>query len=140
MTNQDKHSKADSQFIYRVRTRLKAWDDALPADISGRLRASRRDALTGAGSGAHRRSHPWRMAGVGLAVTAGVAWLALGQLRAPHNAPRNNPIDVAEREVLPGLSALDADDWSMIARGDDVQLYEDLEFFLWLDESDDARS
>lgn len=90
--------------------RLDSGLDNLEPAVAERLAAARAGALAA-------RSRPrWRSASVGLALAASLVLAALALLRLPASAP-----------PAPAL-----DDFEVLAAEDQLELYEDLEFYQWL--------
>lgn len=102
---------------HSVKKALKRWDDPLPPNIEGRLRAARRTALEAPAS----RGMPHLL-------TAG---LALGLVAAV-------TVGVLMYQQ-PGFDGPQAEDMLMLTTGDEFELYDEIEFMIWLGEAEEAE-
>lgn len=100
-----------------VRKTLKRWDEPLPPSIEGRLRAARRTALEApADRGLSRLAAPALALGLVAAVTIGV----LDDRQSAVNSPQ-------------------AEDMLMLITGDEFELYDEIEFMIWLGEAEEPE-
>lgn len=110
----------DAAWLARVRADLDASVQALDGATRSRLNRARQLALAGAGA---RR---WRAPAWGVtAATAALALALAGTWVHPGRAP------VAP--TPPDRLLLDAADFDLLVAPDELQLYEDLAFYRWLD-------
>ena len=100
-----------------LKQKLKQLDEPLPPNVQGRIRAARRTALQ---SPAQKRTNKYLLTAVSLGCVATVAVIGLQVYQPPS-------------------SSAPVDDMVMLTSGDDLELYEDLEFMLWLGEQSDAE-
>lgn len=104
------------RFVEKARASLDARSQQLSPALEGRLRAARRTAL--ASSRAPERSWLPAMAATALVVVvAGTSWLALPQ-RGQVSAP----------------AGLAVEDFDILTQDEPLTLYQDLEFYYWLDQ------
>ena len=118
-------SRDEEQFVRQARATLEQVEADVPPHVAARLRQARQKAV----AAPWRRTTPsWIPAwsSVMLLVLAiGVAWFAhLSQMEAP--AP------------LPTQQA--ATDFEMLVHGEDLQLFADLDFYLWLEKQNGHSS
>jgi negative regulator of sigma E activity len=109
-------------FLHNVSHRLDQAVETIDASTQARLRAARREALAAAES----RSRPaWLMPVGSLAVAATVAVLTVSVWLVPP--------DTAVDAQLPTL-----EDIALLSDSEALEFYENLDFYLWLDEQDKA--
>lgn len=96
--------------------KLNRWDEPLPPSVEGRLRAARRTALSSKSSSMAKM---FLLPAMSLVCMAIVAMVVL-------------------RSQSPSLPMAPVDDMYMLTSGDDFELYDDVEFLLWLGEQGDA--
>ena len=114
----DKHQNTDGEFVQAVRSALDAQAEHLDAKTLGQLRAARRQALAQLEARApHRAAWTSWWVPAGTFATAGIAAVVFS-LWSGH-APQPPGIDAADVEML--------------AETDSLELYDDLEFYEWLD-------
>lgn len=108
----------EAQFIDKARASLELRLEQTPAHVSSRLSAARHRAL----DSRRRRQQAWlpAMATAAL-VVAVVSGVWLGYTPEP------------EGMVIAGLTQ-HAADFEMLTAGDDLALYADMDFYLWLDQ------
>lgn len=113
----------DAPWLDDVRARLDESARDLDAATLSRLNQARQAAL----AAARPRAPWWRFAPwlVGATATAALA-LAVGLALTLPGSP--------EPAVAPVAAGLDAADFDMLAAPDDLALYEDMEFYAWLDD------
>lgn len=114
----------ENEFIEKVRVSLEQSLEQTPAHISSRLRTVRRQAL---GSRRHAKQLYWLPA---MATAALVAAIGTGVWFG--NTPQTTtpaPEVVAKMEQR-------VSDFEMLASGDDLELYEELDFYLWLEQQE----
>jgi len=107
----------DQSFVHNIKQTLDSSVDQLDVDISRRLRLARAKAVE-----SHSAKHSyWRPVG-GFALAATLV-AAIGVWQFAGHAPS------------PGVAAVPQamDDFEMIAAADSLQLYENLEFYQWLE-------
>ena len=110
------HEGQDEAWLHALRTQLDADAEALDAVTASRLNRARQRAL------AERPRARWlRIAVPAFALAAAFA-LAVPLLRAP----------------LPAPQAGNAEAFELLTADDSLALYEDLEFYAWLDAEQDA--
>jgi len=107
----------DEDLVRRVRRKLDAWDLAPPADVRGRLRAARREALSIDSN--ERRVAPATLVFASVAVVAITVTFLL-------------------RQSTHGIESLPSEDMVMLSTEDDFELYDEVDFLLWLGEQNDA--
>jgi len=110
-------SRDEEQFIGRVRASLDAGMEQTPPHIAARLSAARHAALA---SRKHRQQPLWLPASALAAVlllAVSVAWFA----------------GLPQEITAPVLAQQQASDFELLVQGDDLELYTDLDFYLWLD-------
>ena len=107
----------DEDLNQSLSRKLKRLNEPLPPGVQGRLRAARRTALQ---APAQKRPSKFLLTAMSLACVATVAVIGL-------------------QEHQPPSSTAPVDDMVMLTSGDDIELYEDLEFMLWLGEQSDAE-
>lgn len=108
----------DRQFIDSVRRDLDRVLEETPPEVSHRLRAARQSVLDQQRRRAWQARVPVMAAAMLVLVVAGGVWL--GQVPEPAG-----PV-VAD-------AVQQAGDFEMLTGGDDFALYNDLDFYLWLD-------
>ncbi len=112
----------DKQFIEQVRQGLDECVEQQSPRLLGRLRAARREALSGAtGRPANLARHRWlgaALASLFVVIASTSLWFESSQ----------GP----ESSVGAQLLAVSASDQQMLRQGDDMELYQDLEFYYWL--------
>jgi hypothetical protein len=119
MNHHDEQEGLNAPWIAQVRDELDASARDLDGATLSRLNRARQAALGQAHTSAQAR---WRrMSAFALAGVAGLA-LSLALWRA---AP--------ERVGAPEPAAIEAQDFDLLAGQDSLDLYEDLEFYAWLD-------
>lgn len=113
----------DAPWLDDVRARLDESARDLDAATLSRLNQARQAAL----AAARPRAPWWRFAPwlVGATATAALA-LAVGLALTLPGSP--------EPVVAPVAAGLDAADFDMLSAPDDLALYEDMEFYAWLDD------
>lgn len=116
--------KPDDVFVARVRAMLEESSAALDAGIRARLVRVRRAALDAGLAGKAPAPRRWRRWPVWAAVAAAVIVAAVY-----FNAPRP-PAELAAISV--------AEDLEIIAAADDLEFFEQLEFYTWLAEEENA--
>lgn len=99
-----------------LKNTLKQWDEPLPPSIEGRLRAARRTALE---TPAKRGIPKYVTAGMSLGM---VAVVAVGVIKQQPSAVIESP----------------AEDMLMLTGSDEFELYDEIEFMLWLDEIEES--
>ncbi|MFO1351852.1 MAG: hypothetical protein U1F68_14750 [Gammaproteobacteria bacterium] len=109
------NSGDDDRWLQAVKTELDASVDALDAATLTRLRQARRRALAGAVRG------PWRAPWLALASCATVAAMVLVLLSKPQ---RGDDEDVMFEDI------------DILVSTDDVELYDSLDFYEWLDQQE----
>ncbi|MFO7594317.1 MAG: hypothetical protein R6X15_09780 [Pseudomonadota bacterium] len=114
-------SNGENEFIEKARLNLEQRLERTPAHVSSRLHAARRRALD-----SRRRKQPlWLPA---MATAALVAVIGAG-VWFGYSAQQTAPVPkLAAVEEVPHVN-----DFEMLARDDDLELYEDLDFYLWLE-------
>lgn len=110
----------DDAIAARARALLDRASDELDADTRARLRAARLRALERVGARRTRRA-ALAAAGVGAAAAAAVAALLLRPARETDSA---------------GAFAEAFEDFEILGAADDLELYDDLEFYRWLEENE----
>jgi hypothetical protein len=111
----------DRQFLERIRDELDAAVEAHPPALQGRLRAARREALSAAAR--HATPRLWIPA-----VAASLfAVVAITSLWMP---PAGQP-DSTTEALLQAASDVDM---QMLKAGDDIEFYQNLEFYYWLEQ------
>lgn len=116
----------DNEFIEKARLSLEQGLERTPAHISSSLRAARQHAL---GSPRHSEQPFWlpAMATAALVAVIGAGvWFGYTPQQQSAPAPK---LAATEMELR-------VNDFEMLARGDDLELYEDLEFYLWLEQQE----
>ena len=108
-----KDKSSEQQFVSRIRSALDQSVDQLDPGIRSRLRRMRHEALARKAAPPQRR---WRWA-TGLAAAGAAAAMLLLLPIAPQDA--NSPLAAVE-------------DLEMLASGDPLEIYEDMEFYSWL--------
>jgi type VI protein secretion system component VasF len=109
------------RFLDRARASLEARSQQLPPTLEGRLRAARRSALAPSRRFAHRAWLPAMATAALVAVVVALSWFS-------------RPLEE------PGLTlaqlSLDnsASDFDMLTRDEPLELYQDLEFYYWLEQ------
>jgi hypothetical protein len=111
----------EQKFIERARDSLDARAEALELHLATRLRGVRREALAQGRSAGHRYWLPALAAASLAAVFVGVTWFG-GQ--APHQ----------ENGLLQAGLESGASDFDMLTRSEDLELYEQLDFYYWLEQ------
>ena len=106
----------NEEFEKRLKQKIEQWDEPLTPNIEGRLRAARRSALDANNSLSRNRTL------LGGASYAAVAVVAFGLLQ----------VQQSERPV-----SAPVDDMRMLTSGDEFELYDEMEFMLWLEEHGD---
>jgi anti-sigma-K factor RskA len=123
----------DAPWLADVRARLDESARDLDAATLSRLNQARQAAL----AAARPRRPWWRIAPylVGATATAALA-LAVGLALTLPGSPESAVAPVAAGLDVAGLDAadLDAADLDMLSAPDDLALYEDMEFYAWLDD------
>ena len=113
--------KDESQFIDRVRGELDRQLDLQPLLVQARLRAARRDALDSANLHARqRRWVPALAASLFVVVATSVIWFEV-----KHSA---------EDELARFIQTASVADRQLLEQGDEIELYQDLEFYYWLEQ------
>lgn len=107
----------DEDLNQSLSQKLKQLNEPLPPGVQGRLRAARRTALQ---LPVQKRPSKLLMTALSLGCVAAVAVIGV-QVHQPPS------------------SAAPVDDIVMLTSGDDIELYDDLEFMLWLSEQTDAE-
>ena len=118
-------SRDEDQFVQQVRAALDQVEADVPPHVAARLRQARHKAVA---APYHRVTPSWIPAwssAMLLVLAIGVAWFAhLSQIDAP--AP------------LPTQQA--ATDFEILVHGEDLQLFADLDFYLWLEKQNGHTS
>lgn len=110
----------NDEFEQQLSQAMKSQQEPIPAHIQGRLRAARRTALEQ--SSEKPRSIIGKPALAGLALcTAGVLSFAL----------------LTQQDALPVGDR--ADDMLMLTSNDDLELFEEMEFLIWLEQQDTRK-
>lgn len=116
--------KREKKFLQRIKEELDAGVERLDPVTLARLKSCRMRAL----EKAHQRG--WRFADIPRWVTAGgfaTVTVAVVAVSLWFAAPRRN------------LVAANPEDVQIVASQEQLELYDDLEFYRWLAENDDAR-
>ncbi len=110
----------ESQLLQRIRKQLDSEIETQSPSVQGRLRAARREALAGnkARSSSHRLWVPAMAASLFAVVVSTSLWLQ-------HNERSDSPSTIL-------LQLANEADMQMINAGDDIELYQNLEFYYWL--------
>ncbi len=112
----------DKRFIELVRQRLDERVEQQSPGLQGRLRAVRREALSGtSGRSAGVARHRWlgaALASLFVVIASTSLWFESSQ----------GPDNGIESQLL----AVSSSDQQMLRQGDDMELYQDLEFYYWL--------
>lgn len=111
-------SHDDQQFIDRARLSLEQRLDQTPSHVSARLRGARNQALESRHRWRDRTWLPAMATAALLAVVVSGTWFAYGP---GHSSA-----------TIPGAVQAAAD-FEMLTRGDDLALYDNVDFYLWLD-------
>ncbi len=106
----------NDDFEKGLKKTLEQWDEPLPPSIEGRLRAARRTAMQ---TPVQRGGSKLVLSGLSLGLVAVVAVGVLNQQQ-------------------PVLNHSPAEDMLMLTGGDEFELYDEIEFMLWLDEIGEA--
>lgn len=107
------------RFVDRARASLDERSQQLSPTLEKRLRAMRRTAL----ASSRRRERAWlpAMAAAALVVVAGVSWFSL-----PHE---DHLTTLARNAVDDGIA-----DFDILTRDTPLELYQDLDFYYWLEQ------
>ena len=117
----------DIKLLQRIRHELDAQvEGQLPA-LQGRLRAARREALVGVERPA---SHGFRTAALAASVFLVVASSALWFQSSQDS----------QQDTGPYLQAANSIDQQMLSSGEDIELYQELEFYYWLQQQESAHA
>ena len=109
----------EKEFIGRVRRELDGQVEGQAASLQGRICAARREALDGVTPAAI--SHRWmRALAASLFVVVAVSALWFDAARSP---------DVALESLLQTATIADQ---KILHEGDEIEFYQDLEFYYWL--------
>lgn len=112
-------SQNTDQFLHKVKSTLDSAVDELDGATQARLRAARREALslkTPAKARAHRPAWLYSLGGLATAATVAVLGVSLWLMPSPENI------------ATPPL-----EDLALLSDAEELEFYEDLEFYLWLD-------
>ncbi len=112
----------EQQLLSTIKSRLDEAEENLPANVTGRLQAARFDALNRQPQSLLNR---WAMPAAAISGIVLTAVLGLNLIQAPESG--------LTPESLAGIN-----DFTLLLANDDFEMYQDLEFYLWLDESDEA--
>ncbi len=111
----------EKAFVVRAREQLDAGVEAQSPALQGRLRAARREALSRVAQRAPRRHWlPALAASVFVVVATTAIWL-----------------ETAREAPFPGeamLQSVSVADQQLLGEGDDIEFYQDLEFYYWLEQ------
>ncbi len=113
-------NRDEERFIEQARASLEQGEADIPSRIAVRLRQVRHTAIVSR----HRRVTPlWvpAMAAVMLVLFVGIAWYT-GMSRVVEPVP---------------LPVQQANDFEMLVYGEDLKLFADLDFYLWLEQRSD---
>ena len=116
------HQDSTARFLHSLSDSLDQSVDALDVSTQARLRAARRKALA-TGETQHRPA--WLMPVASLAAAATVAALTVSVWLVP--------VDMAEDSELTPL-----EDIALLSDSEALEFYENLDFYLWLDEENKA--
>lgn len=111
----------EQKFVERARRSLDARAEALEPHLAERLRTIRRDALVAGRSSAHRGWVPALAAASLAALFVGVMWFG-----TPAPQPGGALLQA-------GLDS-SAVDFELLTRGEELELYEQLDFYYWLEQ------
>lgn len=117
-------TNGENEFIEKARLSLEQRLERTPAHISSRLRAARHQVLD---SHSRRKQPLWLPA---MTTAALVAAIGVG-VWFGYPAQKTTPAPELVAETVQRAS-----DFEMLARGDDLELYEDLDFYLWLEQQE----
>lgn len=109
------------RFVDRARTSLEARSQQIPPSLEGRLRAARRTALATPRHTLHRGWLPAVASAALVAVVVAVGWFS---------RPLEEPGITLARLNLDNA----AGDLEMLTREEPLELYQDLEFYYWLEQ------
>jgi len=113
----------DQRLLDAVKARLDQSEQALDGVTLGRLRAARREALATLGAERPRRTWWEPMRGLAVAATLATLTVSLWSLSP-------GPTDT-------GLMPLE--DLALLTDSEDLEFYQDLDFYLWLDSRESAN-
>jgi len=124
-TDTEKRQRDDDKFAARVGEKLRNSVDELDAATLSRLNRSRQAALDAMGhsAGSKKRRSQWLPVGA----AAAVAVIAVGLWQRPVPEP-----DVG----VPLVSAIEAVELDLLFDEGDLEMYTELEFFVWLTEDE----
>lgn len=112
--------KKDKDFIYEIKSHMDRSLDEIDPAISSGIRAARYQAL----EQGQKRWISWGLPITGLASAAAVIVIALGLFKSPDLSIRPDQLEIVE--ILTSKEQLD--------------LYENLEFYAWLAENSDINT
>lgn len=116
-------SNGEQQFIDRARASLEQRLEQTPAHVASRLSAARHHALD-----SRRRSK--RPMWIPAMATAALVAVMVGGTWFGRTPVSDSPIDVTAVAALEQSTA----DFEMLAGGEDLALYADMDFYLWLEQ------
>ncbi len=106
----------NDDFEKGLKKTLEQWDESLPPSIQGRLRAARRTAVQ---TPPQRGGSKLILTGLSFGL---IVVVAVGVLNQQQPVLKHSP----------------AEDMLMLTGSDEFELYDEVEFMLWLDEIDEA--
>ena len=106
------HEQKDAQLLEKIKATLDANSEHLDQDTVRALRQARENAL----AQLHKPRRSWQPI-TGLAVAASVALLTVGVVMLQNDPDATMP---------------NHEDMSLLSAGDDLEFYENLEFYQWL--------
>ncbi len=109
---------SNDKFEAKVRAQLQDWQPELPPNVAGRLRAARRTAIAYAPT--QRKLSPVKLA---MLSTACVAMVAVGVVTMNREQDKEQ---------------IRMEDMVMLSTGDEFELFDDIEFLLWLESQGDV--
>jgi len=150
--SQDKHSQQQDHFLRDLKETLDASEKSIDANTLGQLRAARREILSNSvRSEKTQQVRPgWWMPVGSLAAVATVAVVAVSLWSLPPGQMLDEQISTAEDiAMLSGLSLSDSGlsgnglsdnslNDSELSDAEALELYENLDFYLWLDDEKKA--
>ncbi len=114
----------DRAFLQQLRRELDRQVEGQSPSLQGRLRAARREALQAEGRTVSRRLWlPAFAASLFVVVTVAALWF--------------QSIEHASPDAVVLLQAANTLDTKMLNEGDDLELYQELEFYYWLQQESD---
>ncbi len=115
----------ESPLLRRIRQELDGRVEGQSPSLQGRLRAARREALA-----TRSASHGFRLAAMAasffLVITISVLWF--------------RPSPVPQQHAGGLLQATNSIDQQMLHSGDDIEFYQELEFYYWLQQQEPAHA